>query len=258
MTAVRPPAPPHHRAVAALLAIVSVGACSGERPTLAEEADTTTTSSATSTTEPAPVGAEVAQANESSIDVFATEDADVPDRQLEAGVDTSVDSIPVVFLVKSRGDDRIEVYVPSGPPDRPAWVDVDDVTITSVAYRIEVGLSEHRLRLFDGDDVIVDEPVVVGLTDRPPPGVTYYLKELVQPPDPDGIYGSFAYGLSGFTNVLEGFTQEEGVVGIHGTDDPDALGEDAASGSIGVHNDVIERLVGDTGLPLGTPVEILE
>lgn len=238
--------------------MVSVGACSGERPTLAKQADPTTTTRATSTTEPAAQGAEVAQANESSIDVFAAEDAEVPEQQLEAGVDTSVDTIPLVFLVKSRGDDRLEVYLPSGPADRPGWVAIDDVTVTSVAYRIEVDLSEHRVRVFDGDEIVVEEPVVVGLTDRPPPGATYYLKELVQPPDPEGIYGSFAYGLSGFTNVLEGFTQEEGVVGIHGTDDPDALGEDAESGSIGVANDVIERLVSDTGLPLGTPVEIRE
>jgi len=254
---VRPPASPHHRALAVLLASLFLAACTGERPTLADDADTTTSTGATITTEPATAGAEVAQANESSIDVFATEDAGDPDDQVEAGVDTSIDTIPVVFLVKSRGAERLEVYLPLGPTDRTAWVDADDVTITSVAHRIEVDLSEHRLRVFDGDALIVDEPVVVGLTDRPPPGDTYYLKELVQPPDPDGTYGSFAYGLSGFANELERFTEEEGVVGIHGTDDPEALGEDASRGSIGVDNDVIERLVSDIGLPLGTPVEIL-
>jgi hypothetical protein len=258
LTTVRPPASPHHRVVAALLAVLSVAACSGERPTLADDADTTTTSSAPTTTAPAPVVAEVAQAKESSIDVYATEDAEAPDHTVEAGVDTSIDTIPVVFLVKSRGDDRLEVHLPLGPIDRSGWVDADDVTITSVAHRIEVGLSEHRLRVYDGDAVVLDEPVVIGLDDRPAPGDAYYLKELVEPPDPDGTYGSFAYGLSGFANGLEAYTDEEGVVGIHGTDDPEALGEDASRGSIGVDEAVIQRLVSDIGLPLGTPVEILE
>ena len=258
MTAVRLPASPPHRAAAALLAVLSVGACSGERPTLADTADTTTTSTATTTTAPAPVVAEVAQAKESSIDVYATEAAEAADQQLEAGVATSIDTIPLVFLVKRKGAERLEVHLPLGPADRSGWVDADDVTVTSVAHRIEVGLSEHRLRVFDGDAVILDEPAVIGLDDRPPPGEVYYLKELVEPPDPDGTYGSFAYGLSGFANGLEAFADEEGVVGIHGTDDPEALGEDASSGSIGVDNAVIQRLVSDIGLPLGTPVEVLE
>jgi lipoprotein-anchoring transpeptidase ErfK/SrfK len=257
LTAVRLPALPHPRAAAAVLAILSLGACTGERPSLADDTATTTTAS-TSTTVAAPATAEVAEAKGASIDVFATEDAEVPDHQVEAGVDTTVDTIPVVFLVKSKGPERLEVYLPLGPADEPAWVDADDVTITSVAYRIEVDLSDHRLRVFDGDEVIVDEPVVVGIQDHPPPGDEYYVKELVEPPDPDGTYGSFAYGLSGFANPLEGFTDEDGVVGIHGTDDPEALGEDTARGSIGVDNAVIERLVNDIGLPLGTPVEISE
>ena len=50
--------------------------------------------------------------------------------------------------------------------------------------------------------MIVDEPVGVGRSDRPTPGGVYYLKELLQPPDPNGAYGTYAYGLSGFSNVL--------------------------------------------------------
>lgn len=264
MTAV--PASPHRssraRAIAALtvaLALVA-GACAGERPTLSDETadgSTTTTEAATTTTEPEPTGADVAQANAPSINVFETEDAAAPMRQIVSGEDTSVASIPIVFLVKARGTERHEVYLPVRPNGSLGWVDAADVTITSVSYRIEVGISEHRIRVFDGEEVIVDEPVGVGRTDRPTPGGVYYLKELLQPPDPNGPYGTYAYGLSGFSNVLTSFNGGPGVIGIHGTNEPSAIGSDVSSGCIRLQNDVIERLVEDIGLPLGTPVEIL-
>lgn len=256
------PAPVFRRTLPAVLAALALmaGACSGERPTLADapkKATTTTTEQDSTTTTSAPVGAEVAQANELSIDIFAGEDAEAPDRQIVSGVDTSVDTIPIVFLVKGKGTDRLEVYLPVRPNGSSGWVNAADVTVSTVPYRIEVGISEHRIRVFDGNEVIVDEPVGVGRSDRPTPGGIYYLKELLQPPDPNSVYGSFAYGLSGFSNVLESFNGGPGVIGIHGTNEPSSVGGDVSSGCIRMRNEVIERLVNDIGLPLGTPVEIL-
>ena len=241
--------------------VLLAGACSGERPSLAEEVEettTTTTGDTTTTTVPPPEAAEVATAKEMSIDVFASAEASEPDRQIVSGVDTSVDTIPIVFLVKEPSDEgRLEVYLPVRPNGSSGWVDAADVDISSVSFRIEVGISEHRIRVFDGDEVIVDEPVGVGRDDRPTPGGVYYLKELLQPPEPGGVYGSFAYGLSGFSNVLETFNGGPGVIGIHGTNDSSSVGSDVSSGCIRLQNEVIERLVEEIGLPLGTPVEIL-
>lgn len=257
------PAPltPVRRAATALLVslLLVAGACSGERPSLADDAErTTTTAERTTTTEPAPVAAEVATAKELTIDVFASEDATEADREIVSGVDTSVDTIPIVFLVKEPADgERIEVYLPVRPNGSSGWVDAADVDVSTVPYRIEVGISEKRIRVFDGEEVIVDEPVGVGREDRPTPGGIYYLKELLQPPTPGGPYGSFAYGLSGFSNVLQSFAGGPGVIGIHGTNDPSSVGGDVSSGCIRLQNDVIERMVDEIGLPLGTPVEIL-
>ena len=78
----------------------------------------------------------------------------------------------------------MEVYLPVRPNGSSGWVDTADVTLSAVPYRIEVGITEHRLRVFDGDDLIVDEPVGVGRTDRPTPGGIYYLKELPPAAEP--------------------------------------------------------------------------
>ena len=57
--------------------------------------------------------------------------------------------------------------------------------------------------------------------------------------------------------MLTSFNGGTGVIGLHGTNDPSSIGGDVSSGCIRMQNDVIERLVNEIGLPLGTPVEIL-
>ena len=103
---------------------------------------------------------------------------------------------------------------------------------------------------------MLDEPVAVGTSDTPSPGGTYYLKELLRPSNPDGAYGVYAYGLSGYSNELTSFNCGDGVIGIHGTNDPSSIGTDVSHGCIRLTNEAITRMVDEIGLPLGTPVEI--
>jgi lipoprotein-anchoring transpeptidase ErfK/SrfK len=107
------------------------------------------------------------------------------------------------------------------------------------------------------DQIVLREPIGVGKNDTPTPGGEFCIKELLQPPDPTGPYGPYAYGLSGVSNVLTSFAGGAGVIGIRGTNRPDLIGTDVSSDCIRVHNDVINRMVAEIGLPLGTPVEIL-
>jgi len=72
--------------------------------------------------------------------------------------------------------------------------------------------------------------------------------------DPTGPYGPYAYGLSGFSNVLDEFKGGDGVIGIHGTNEPGAIGTDVSHGCIRLRNEAILELV--PVLPLGTPVHI--
>lgn len=244
-----------------LALLVAAAGCTGERPQLTDAvATTTSTTSATpssSTTEPEPGSVEIATANGDQIDIYPGEDASEPARTLTAGqAVTAPDQTPIVFLVKSHGDERLEVYLPTRPNGSTGWISTDDVELTSTTFEVVVDLGMHRLRVLDGDEVVVDQAVGVGRQDRPTPGGVYYLKELLQPPEPDGVYGAYAYGLSGFSNVLESFNGGEGVIGIHGTNQPELVGQDVSSGCIRLPNDAITRLVEDIGLPLGTPVEI--
>jgi lipoprotein-anchoring transpeptidase ErfK/SrfK len=262
LTPVLAPRPAHPRLAAAALAILAVVAgvaCTGSRPELADEPATTTSvgePTTTTTTQAAPL-AEVAQARGDAIDLFADSTSTTPSRQITAPEATSAPNIPIVFLIKSKDDDRLEVYLPVAPAGSTGWVDKADVTVSSVTFRIEVSLAEHRVRVFDRDQVVLDEPAAIGTTDRPSPGVVTYIKELLQPPDATGPYGAYAYGLSGFATDLASFNDGQGVIGIHGTNDPSTVGHDVDRGCIGLTNEAITRLVDEIGLPLGTPVEIV-
>lgn len=252
------------RFVAATVALLLVAACGSDEPEAATTTSTTTTRP-TTTTEAPELVYWVATAKEPSIEVFADPDDDEPERTITDAEATSVPgTTPVVFLATEQApanqapeDEWVEVHLPIRPNGSTGWVRTDDVVLTYHQYRIEVEVSEHRLTLYDGDEVVVEEPVGVGREDLPTPGGVYYIKELLQPPNPNGVYGTYAYGLSGFSTVLESFNGGDGVIGIHGTNEPEAIGTDVSAGCIRMHNDVVDKLVEEIGLPLGTPVEII-
>jgi lipoprotein-anchoring transpeptidase ErfK/SrfK len=96
--------------------------------------------------------------------------------------------------------------------------------------------------------------VAIGNGDTPTPIGEFYLIELLRPSNPDGAYGPFAYGLSGYSETLESFNGGDGVIGIHGTNRADQLGQDVSHGCIRVANPTITEMT--QFLPLGTPVII--
>ena len=169
-------------------------------------------------------------------------------------------STPLTFLVVEQQPEWLKVLLPVRPNGSTGWIRASDVTLTTHHFRILVELGAHRLTVWKGNEVFAQEPIGVGTNDTPTPGGLYYTKELLTPIDaqgrplPDGPYGPYAYGLSGFSDVLHNFAGGEGVIGIHGTNDPSSLGRDVSYGCIRMSNEAITRLA--TSLPIGVPVEI--
>jgi lipoprotein-anchoring transpeptidase ErfK/SrfK len=170
-------------------------------------------------------------------------------------------AVPQVFLVKETKGDWVQVLLPVRPNGSMGWVRITDVTLTPNPYRIEVSLGEHTITVYKGADVIYSGPVAVGATDPPLPHVghptptptgEYYLRILLQAPDPNTVYGPFAYGLSSHSETLEEFAGGDAEIGIHGNNDPSLLGTNATHGCIRMDNAAITTL--SKQLPLGTPV----
>lgn len=246
--------------VAVAAALVAGAACGSGHDRAEPAAARVTTTTTTTTTPPATVpplepGMRlVARAVGPKVDVFDTPGAARPSRTLTNPTPTPA---PLVFLVEERRpDDWIRVDLPVRPNGSTGWIRADTVSLAQTGYRVVVEIGAHRLTLHDRDRVVLREPVGVGVSETPTPGGVYYIKELLRPPNPGGPYGPYAYGLSGFSNVLTSFGGGDGVIGIHGTNDPSSIGRDVSHGCIRVRNDVVQRLAETIGLPLGTPVEI--
>lgn len=165
---------------------------------------------------------------------------------------------PLVFLAVggSAPVGWLEVRLPVQPNGTTGWVRRDEVTLSENPYRIEIDRSAHRLQVFHLGEPWLETLIAVGTGSTPTPVGDFYLLELLAPPDPTGPYGPYAFGLSGFSEVLDSFGgADTAIIGLHGTDQPDKLGTDVSFGCIRLANEVMEQLA--TTLPLGTPVRIV-
>ncbi len=167
---------------------------------------------------------------------------------------------PMVFRVVDGGADGssewIEVFLPVQPNGTVGFIKRADVTLTNNPYRVEIDRDAFNLRVFKQDALWLETNVAIGTGDTPTPVGDFYLLELLAPPNPDGDYGPFAFGLSGFSEVLESFGgADTAIIGLHGTNDPTSLGTNVSHGCIRLANDVITELA--QTLPLGTPVLIV-
>ncbi len=199
---------------------------------------------------------QIATSKSNTIDVYAN-----PNKSdfttLQAGdVLTAPDQTPFVFLVKTVTDGWLEVWLPTRPNGSTGWIETDDVSLADTRFWIDVDLKEFNLKVYDDEDMVFQTPIGVGQDELPTPGGTYYLRELLQPPNPDGVYGPYAYGLSGYSPVLDSFNGGDAVIGIHGTDDPSSIGTMVSHGCIRMPNDSVTEIATKIGLPLGTPVFI--
>ncbi|HVT78015.1 MAG TPA: L,D-transpeptidase [Acidimicrobiales bacterium] len=192
----------------------------------------------------------VATAIPKSIDVFSAPNG--PKKTSLANPNEN--GAPLTFLERDEQPGWVHVLLPVRPNGSDGWVRASDVRLTSHYYKIVVELAAHRVIVSDHGKVFLDTPAGIGKAETQTPVGLYYTKELLQPPNPNTVYGHYVYGLSGFSNVIFHFEGGDGVIGIHGTNDPSGLGKDVSHGCIRISNDAIDMLA--KKLPLGVPVEI--
>lgn len=192
----------------------------------------------------------VATAVPAVIEVFAEPDGEI----IHMMDNPTPTNGPLVFLTSVSRAGWHEVLLPVRPNGSLGWVRDADVSLTAHNYRIKVDLARFGLQVFERGVTIFDTVAGVARGNAPTPGGRYYLTELLRPLEPDTVYGSFAYGLSGFSDTFQTFNGGPGQLGIHGTNDPETLGTAVSAGCIRIHNDDVTRLV--EFLPLGVPVEV--
>lgn len=161
---------------------------------------------------------------------------------------------PRALLVTDVQDDWLQVALPERPNGSTGWIRAEGVEVHTVAHRVEIDLKARTLSLYENDELVTTTTVAIGTPENPTPTGSFYVTDKIASENPDGAYGPFAYGLSGFSEKLTEFGGGDGQIGIHGTNDPGSLGQPVSHGCIRVPNEVAEQL--NDILYLGTPVTI--
>jgi hypothetical protein len=249
-----------------VVAALATGACSGGDDTTAEEtsgisgeaSETTFSLPESRTATTVPDGSFlVAQALDAEIKVWDQPGDPEDFTQTLAAADET--SGILTFLVQERQSDGwLHVQLPTAPLGGTGYILEGDVVLTQHRFDIQVSRGAHTLKVLANGIEAFNEQVAIG-PDTPPAGTSTFIKEALLPP-PGSVYdpSAYTYGLAGAANSKQQFADGSGVVAIHAVENPATLGRDAPTGAIGMDRGVLERLYESIGLPLGTPVEIVD
>ncbi|HBX77681.1 MAG TPA: hypothetical protein DEG43_08550 [Acidimicrobiaceae bacterium] len=174
-------------------------------------------------------------------------------------------SAPLTLLAKQHdieigGVKWFEVYLPLRPNGLTGWVTDRDFDVTTTSLAGIIRLESHTFEIYRSGVAVISFPVATGALASPTPTGRFFVKELAAPTpqsDPAGAYGPLAYGLSAHSEaVIDTEAFKDGVIGIHGTNAPELIGQSISNGCIRMTNENILQLQG-LGVPLGMPIDIV-
>ena len=253
------------RSIAVVVVILAAGAlaasCGSSRdaastkPALRATASTTTPPSVRQRATPAAqqFPAYTATALQSQIDVHSS-----PKGSTTLTLNSPLpEGTPLTLLLTpdltQTGGGWLQVFLPTKPNGSTGWIPASELKVQGDPYRLVVTQSSHQLNVYNFGILERSYPVAVGAPETPTPLGTYYITELLKTTNP-GVYGDYAYGLSGHSPTLTDFDGYDAEIGLHGTGDPSSIGHSVSHGCVRLNNADVDALV--PLLPLGTPVEI--
>lgn len=219
----------------------------------------TTTSAVPTTTEPEvldvaslPEGSSLVLGARESVEVFAGPGESETIRTLEPT--TILGTTTVLMVVEGPSEGWARVLLPGRPNGAEGWVRTDEMVAFVIEGRVVIDLSDRTLSYLVGDTEIITTPVGVGSESHPTPIGKFFVTDRVAMADPTSPWGPHALGLSARSDTVTEYNGGDGIIGIHGTDNPWSIGRAMSLGCLRVDNDVITRL--HEVVAIGTPVEI--
>jgi hypothetical protein len=167
------------------------------------------------------------------------------------------DGPPEVYLALEQYDDAapgswIKVRLPARPNGQTGWVPREALgDLHRNPYALRIDRSSLTATLRRSGKVVWKARVGVGKKSTPTPAGSFYVRNRLTP-KPGTIYGALAFGTSAYASVSD--WPGGGVVGIHGTDQPQLIPGRPSHGCVRVRAGDLRRL--GRLLQLGTPVRI--
>jgi lipoprotein-anchoring transpeptidase ErfK/SrfK len=143
----------------------------------------------------------------------------------------------------------VKLRIPGRPNGRVGWVRRGALLGFQVVHtEVVVNRAARLLTLYRDGAKIFTAPVGVGKPSTPTPTGHFWITEAFASTDP--FYGPYAFGTTDYSTLSE--WPGGGVVGLHGTNEPQLIPGDPSHGCIRLRNSDILRL--KKLVPIGTPV----
>ncbi len=148
----------------------------------------------------------------------------------------------------------IQVELPGRPNGQTGWVPRAALgSVHVVRGYLRIDRSSLRATLFGEDGPLSSAPIGVGKPSTvTPAGHFYVMEKLITLDDP--AYGPYAIGTGAYAPTLSEWPGG-GVVGTHGTDEPQLTPGRPSHGCIRMHNEDVARLW--RIIALGTPIDVV-
>jgi hypothetical protein len=162
----------------------------------------------------------------------------------------------VLILRQQRHADGLwfKVRLPVLPNNTTGWVKASRLSTPRVVHTwLRVNRARERMTLIRHGRVVFRARIGVGQASTPTPRGNFYIRNKLVGFPPGTIYGPLAFGTSARSAVLTDWPQD-GVIGIHGTNEPQLLPGHVSHGCMRLRNEDILRLA--KLLPIGTPLTI--
>jgi hypothetical protein len=169
------------------------------------------------------------------------------------------DGVPEVYIVlRSLLDDQdrpwLRIRIPGRPNGRTGWVREEQLSnLKTIRTHLTIDRERLKATLRSGGRRIWTSRVGVGAPGTPTPGGRFWVRERLRNLRGNPLYGPWAFGTSAYSNQLTDWPGG-GVVGIHGTDQPELIPGRPSHGCVRVPNARISKLA--KLMPIGTPVRI--
>jgi hypothetical protein len=168
------------------------------------------------------------------------------------------DGYPEVYLVRSswadsQGKEWLQVRIPMRPNGAVGWVRASSLgRLHLVRAHLTVDRARLRATLRRDGKTVWTSWVGVGAPGTPTPAGSFWIRERIRVSPPTGLYGPWAFGTSAYSALSD--WPGGGVVGIHGTNQPELIPGRPSHGCIRVPNPAVRRLA--RIMQVGTPVTI--
>jgi len=167
---------------------------------------------------------------------------------------------PLVLRViaGTPADEWLLVQAPVRPHRQYVWVRAADFTFGQSSLRIEVDLGQGGLvTLFDRDQALISNQIVFGRESRPTVLHDTYVDQAFEGATLSPAYGTYILTLASYSEALGTFGGGLPGQSLHGTNQPELMGERVSSGGIRVPDQVVDFIYAQPGI-LGASVIIYD